>query len=697
VVGLDGLGVSVGLTERGYIYTDRPAYRAGQMVHVRGIVRHVSDDRFTIAKGKKYHLEVFDSRNRLLRQDEVELGEFGSFHARFVLPASSVAGGYRIQVRDDDDHSYQGGFAVHEYQLEPVRLSVDIDRKVFYLGEEIEGKIAAKCYYGAPLANREIRYHLAGGRVYTGKTHDKGELPFKLPTREYREAQTLAFVAMLPERNLQTSVNFYLATRGFSIGVSTVRPVYVSGETFEAAVSTSDAEGKPIAEKLTLHVLEQTTVEGKVGEREVEEHEIATDEKDGKGRVTLRLEQGGKYILRVEGTDRFKNPISGTHVVQVSDDKDAVRLRILADKHTFKVGDTASVHLHWREEPALALVTFQGGRVLDYKLIALKQGANELKIPLTATLAPNFELAVAVMTDARPPKEAEARARFRRFHEASSPFTVERELRVKLETKRRVAPALRDGDKGKDGGGAPLQPGDEVEVTITTTDPQGKPVAAEVGLALIEQSLVEMFGSNVAAIQDFFSGQTRAPAVRTTSSVTFSYYPATRAIDPHLLAEKDRLEVAAEEAERLKAGLPEGFANEASARSGGAVALSADFAPALQPGGQTTPALATVEDLVRSTVSSESWDEPVVAGQVTEYRNRLGLVISQTQNDEGVAFYGQVAGGMGGGMGGGQMGGFGLAGALSDDVKLLAPSQRRLKGSNLFGAPNDAPAKAEVS
>ncbi|HXT61139.1 MAG TPA: tetratricopeptide repeat protein, partial [Pirellulales bacterium] len=367
VVGLDGLGVSVGLTERGYIYTDRPAYRAGQMVHVRGIVRQVSDDRFTIAKGKKYHLEVFDSRNRLLRQDEVELGEFGSFHARFVLPASSVAGGYRIQVRDDDDHSYQGGFAVHEYQLEPVRLSVDIERKVFYRGEEIEGKIAAKFYYGAPLANREIRYQLAGGRVYTGKTDDKGELPFKLPTREYREAQTLAFVAMLPERNLQTSVNFYLATRGFSIGVGTVRPVYVSGETFEAAVSTSDAEGKPIAEKLTLHVLEQTTVEGKVGEREVEEHEIATDEKDGKGRVTLRLEQGGKYILRVEGTDHFKNPISGTHVVQISDNKDAVRLRILADKHTFKVGDTASVQLHWREAPALALVTFQGGRVLDYK------------------------------------------------------------------------------------------------------------------------------------------------------------------------------------------------------------------------------------------------------------------------------------------------------------------------------------------
>ncbi|HUY89785.1 MAG TPA: tetratricopeptide repeat protein [Pirellulales bacterium] len=655
VVGLEGLGVSVGLTERGYIYTDRPAYRAGQMVHVRGVVRQVADDRFTIAQGKKYHLEVFDSRNRLLRQDEVTLGEFGSFHARFALPATSMPGGYRIQVRDEDNHSYQGGFAVHEYQLEPVRLSVDVDRKVFYRGEEIEGKIAAKFYYGAPLADREIRYQLAGGRVYTGKTDEHGELAFKLPTREYREAQALPLVVMLPERNLQTSVNFYLATRGFTIGVGTVRPVYVSGETFEASVTTHDAEGKPIAEKLVLHVLEQTTVDGKVGEREVERHELATDEKQGQARLTLRLEQGGKYILRVEGTDLFKNPISGARVVQVSDDNDAVRLRILADKHTFKVGDTASVQLHWREEPALALVTFQGARVLDYKLIELKQGANELKIPLTAVLAPNFELAVAVMTDARPPADAEARARFRRFHEASSPFTVERELRVKLETKR------------KGGGQGAAQPGDEVEVTVTTTDPQGQLVAAELSLALIEQSLVEMFGSNVAAIQDFFRGQTREPAVRTTSSVTFAYYPATQPINPQLLAEKDRLEVAAEEAERLKAGVAASFADRGIAIDANAMydqggpprGSLVDDSGRVQLGERRVPGLAPVADLVRGAVNPTTWDE-VGAGELQTYENRLGLVISQTQDAEEIS-KAQMVGGMGGGMGGGQFGGRGGA------------------------------------
>ena len=42
---------------------------------------------------------------------------------------------------------------------------------------------------------------------------------------------------------------------------------------------------------------------------------------------------------------------------------------------------------------ALALVTYQGARILGYRLGELKTGANKLEIPITARLAPNFELA----------------------------------------------------------------------------------------------------------------------------------------------------------------------------------------------------------------------------------------------------------------------------------------------------------------
>ena len=98
---------------------------------------------------------------------------------------------------------------------------------------------------------------------------------------------------------------------------------------------------------------------------------------------------------------------------------------------------------------------------------------------------------------------------------------------------------------------APLRPGDEVQVTLTATDPQGKPVAAELSLAMVEQALLNRFPVTIPAIGDFFRSAERAPAVRTTASITFAYRPETKPINPRLLAESERLAVAEEEARRL--------------------------------------------------------------------------------------------------------------------------------------------------
>ncbi len=545
VVGLEGVGVAKGLTNRGYLYTDRPAYRAGDLVHVRGCVRQVSDDRYTVPAGKKYRLQAFDPRNRLLREEEVTLGQFGTFHAHFPLPETSPQGEYRVLIADEEEHQYQGTFVVQEYKLEPVHLVVDTPRHVYYRGEKIEGTIRAEFYHGSPLAGRQLVYQLAGEPSQTATTNEKGEVKFELPTREFLESQILPLVVTLPERNLALTLNFFLATQGFGINLETVRPVYVAGESFEVSLTTNDAEGKPIAEKLTLRVLQQTSVDGKVGERLVEEHQLETD-KDGKARQTLTLAEGGQYMFRVVGKDRFENVVTGEHLVQISDDKDQVRLRILADHHSFKVGDTAKVSVHWRQEPALALVTFQGAKILDYRLVTLNRGDNALEIPMAAELAPNFELVVAVMTDPRAKAdEKKDDLPIQRFHTASSPFSVERELRVEITSKRT--------GEGK----GPIRPGEEIQVTVKTTDPQGKPVAAELSLAMVEKSLLDRFASPLGPISLFFRGNPREPAVRTTSSITFAYNPSTRPIDPRLLAEWNRLEVAREE-EVSRGGLAAG-------------------------------------------------------------------------------------------------------------------------------------------
>lgn len=562
-VDLSGVNVAQGLADRGYIYTDRPAYRAGQLVHVRGILRRASDDTFVIDAGKNYTVEVFDPRNRSIWQEDVKLSDYGSFRSMFSLPTTSPPGTYRIAVRDADGKGHEGVFTVHEYRLEPIRLAVETERKVFYRGEEIEGKVVAKFYYGAPLTGREIRYQLAGGRSYTATTDENGEAKFKLPTRDFRETQVLPLSVTLTERGMSTTQNFFLAAQGFTLSLSTIRNVYVAGESFDVEVKALDAEGKPIAQKVTLKVLEQTNVGGKVGEREVASHELTTDAKDGIARKALNFETGATYIVRAEATDRFQNLITGQHAVQVSDDEDRVRLRILADKLNYKVGDTAELSVHWREAPALALVTYQGAKVLDYKLVELVTGPNKLSVPISAKLAPNFELSVIVMTDSRAEKSVDQEADKEtgkkdatkksnkpivRFHSAASHLTVARDLKIALEPKRKA------GAKG------PYRPGEEIELVIKATDPQGKPVAAELSLGMVEQSLLAMFPNPVAAVDAFFQANRREIAVRSSSSITFAYQPSTRPIDRQLLAEAERRELVAEEAARLAATDPFGVA-----------------------------------------------------------------------------------------------------------------------------------------
>ena len=560
VISLSGLGVSRGLADKGYIYTDRPAYRPGQLVHVRGVIRHVVGDEYLVDAGKTFDVRVFDPRGRELWQGETKLNTFGSFHCHMMLPNDCPQGDYRVDVRENDKakedskQNYQGTFLVHDYKLEPIRIKIKTPRNVYYRGEEITGTIRVAFYSGLPLANRTVQYNFANQPQITAKTDANGEVKFKLLTKEFRETQQLPLVVRLPERNLATAKAFILATRGFSISLKSMRNVYLAGETFETTITTTNAEGKPTSQVLEATLYQVTFVDGERGEKKVATKKLTTEEKTGAGAVVFTAEEGGEHFIRVVGKDRFENPIVAAKTLAISGDKDTTRLRILANKHTYKVGDSPKIRVHWREKPTLALVTYQGAKVLGYRIITLKQGDNKLPLEMTSKLAPNFNLAVAVMTDARKPTKTDAKAantksgplneqeiKIKNFHEASSPFVVLRKMNVTV--------AIKNAKKAK--------PGDEVEVLLTATDPQGKPLVAELSLAMIEQNLLDNYPGNLPEIQNFFRGISRISAIRTTSSVTFNYRPKTKQIDSNLLAERERRELEREETLAMEESMSE--------------------------------------------------------------------------------------------------------------------------------------------
>src|SRR5262249_4900254 len=101
-----------GLSPRAYIYTDRPAYRPGQSVSIRGVVREVREGQYANVPKSVYRFEVADSRGRLLVNRPVTLSDFGTFRESLPIDSGAPLGTYRITVSQPGKSVFSGNFEV---------------------------------------------------------------------------------------------------------------------------------------------------------------------------------------------------------------------------------------------------------------------------------------------------------------------------------------------------------------------------------------------------------------------------------------------------------------------------------------------------------------------------------------------------------------------------------------------------------
>src|SRR5262249_46252973 len=113
---------------------------------------------------------------------------------------------------------------------------------------------------------------------------------------------------------------------------------------------------------------------------------------------------------------------------------------------------------------------------------------------------------------------------------------VERDLRVTVEPVKKV-----------------VGPNDEIEVDVTTVDQLGRPVAAELSLALVDRSLLRLYQDRQPDIGAFFYDQTRTGTSATQATNTFKYEPGTVAVSEAVVEEAERqLAINANEVEKRK-------------------------------------------------------------------------------------------------------------------------------------------------
>ena len=528
---LAGLQLASGLTAKGYLYTERPAYQPGATVALRGILREVRDAAYAVPENAEFKLSITDPRGRLLSEQSVKVSAFGTFNSSLVLPAAAASGQYVMAAHQErkglEPLHFQGTFEVRAFKLEKIKLSMEFPRRVWFRGETIEATLQAAFYWGEPLAARPLRCTLPDGRNLTVTTDAQGQARLAFDTTGMRPGSALAFTAALDGDNVTTTETLTLARLGFGIAAKPSQPVVIAGEPFDLALTTTGADGHAVGESLKVAVLrieppKSSPVlallpwreDGGPQPAEVKESEaeVTTDPATGKATLALQLAKGGIYQLRSTGTDRFGQSVTHQCQVEVSAADDATKLRLFADSSTLKVGNDTTVRLHSRLTKGLALLTFEGETLLRHRIIELKRDDNEIVLKVGHDLFPNFRLAVAAIDG-------------RALRSAAKDFEVERELKV---TVKPLKDAFLPGEKGK--------------VELSVTDQTGRPVEAELSLALVNEALYAVCPDPLTPILDFFQKDARRHAgFNLGATCAFHYQGTTRPVSKELVAEAGRL------------------------------------------------------------------------------------------------------------------------------------------------------------
>lgn len=273
-----------------YAFTDRPAYRPGDTVRWKFILRRGADGHYETPAGTTIKYAIMDARGNGLVDQQVELNDFGSASGEFEIPADRPLGEYTVNFHHDTDGiGHATLFRVEEYKLPEFKVSVETPKdeeghnKVFRLGERVEVAVQADYYFGGPVANADVElvinqspyYHdytppheypwyysrdsYWGGRHYYGgrqeiarvqlQTDASGRVTHTFETPDHQGSALQytieARVTDASRREITATGTVRVTQQGYYVYLTPQRHVYQPGDRVQVDVKAIDANNQP--------------------------------------------------------------------------------------------------------------------------------------------------------------------------------------------------------------------------------------------------------------------------------------------------------------------------------------------------------------------------------------------------------------------------------------------------------------------
>lgn len=163
----------------GNLYSDRPLYRPGNEVFLRGIARVDDDGVYLLPRaGQEVRLTVVDARGTVIADETAPLNDTGSFSTSLRLDPLAPLGSYGVFATLEGapvprngshtlieydgapfpDHHFAGSFLVLAFSKPALQVSVTPAQAVVLPNDTATFTVEARYYTGEPAANAKVRW-----------------------------------------------------------------------------------------------------------------------------------------------------------------------------------------------------------------------------------------------------------------------------------------------------------------------------------------------------------------------------------------------------------------------------------------------------------------------------------------------------------------------------------------------------------
>jgi hypothetical protein len=512
--------------ERTYLYTDKPIYRPGQQVFIKGIYRLGYDAAYEVFQDKKVDVTIRNSKYEVVTKKSLTINDYGTFTTDITLDAQAPLGTYSISTPGGNIY-----FDVEEYVPAAFQVEAKTDKEEYIAGDTLTANINANYYFGVPVDGGAVEYTMMSQDYYFDRYHDgyfqfgsgwyysfdgaygdKFILRDRAPIDSHGNAQitqaldfgkffkgdegsrskifTVSFTVKNKNgQSISTQKSFIVHRGEIYAGVSLDKNFVGKNEKVAARIKTVDTQGKAVShnnilvevKKITWESFKRREVDGNYYYRTEEKKDtvqkftVSTDG-NGNGMQEFTVPDEGEYEVSISTQDSRGNTVaalqylfvygSGSVTVRPTNNE---TLDLATDKGQVDVGENVKIIIKSPYEKAKALVSIERGKIFSYEIIDVNRNLTDYNFQVKEEYIPNVYVSVLLLSPRPEIKFGQINYRVN---------TTQKELDVNIQS-----------DKNN------YLPGETVNLDLLVKDKNGNPVSGELSLAVVDMSVLALTGN----------------------------------------------------------------------------------------------------------------------------------------------------------------------------------------------------------